>query len=671
MPTGRAGQFNITGITNPGPYVINNLPVSNATGVPTNIEAMVGVGSWGPVNSIIVGTNEGDCTAKLGTPQVRFADIATHVEAACQLGAAINFRWVRVTDGTDTAATASVQSSGQATARYTGTMGNKITISFANTANVGAYAAVVQGATGLPERFDNIYQGLQSVTVSPGTGYTSVPSAAINAPQIPGGVQATVRPKLKSVTQTLGSGGTGHAIGDIVTFGAGVKIQVSTVTGGAIATFTVVNPGSITSGSVPSTVGNQTASTGSGTGATLTLVWGLDAPTITYGSGYFLAVGAPITITLTGGGAGSPGTYTAVASFWAALATAINNGNTQRARSDYIVFTPGSSTAAPTTGTIITLSGGTDGAAGVGTSQLVGVDGLATNRTGMYALRGSGMDAFELCDCVDTAPWGAMLALGIQEGAYPVSVAPLGTSISDTVALRQTAGIDDPQFKLLTGDWPGFYDQYFGARIVSPAAFALGLFGNLSPEQGTINKPLTGVLYTQTSLSGVPVASADLAVAETGGVDVIGKSSDLGVDYFTLLTGRNSSSNTIARGDEYTRLTNYLIKTFMQVGRQFVGRLQSQQNTDPTRIAALHTFDSFCQTLKDPSSGSGGYGLIDDFQNICLGPNDPGTNNTAATIQAGDLFLTSRVRYLSVVRYFVVNLFGGNNVSVTVSNAAQ
>ncbi len=670
MPTGRAGQFNLSGLTNPGAYLLNNLPTPNAVGVPTNIEAMVGVGSWGPLNAAIVGTNQGDCASKLGLPQIRFGDIATHVEAACQMGTAINFRWVRVSDGTDTAAYALVPG-GQGTARYTGTLGNNITLSFALTAKVGAYAAVVQGPTGLPERYDNIFTALQSVQVAPGSGYTYVPSATVSAPQIPGSTAATVQPTLASVTQTLGAAGTGHAVGDVITFGAGVQIKVATIVGagptGAIATFTLVNAGSITSGAVPSTVGAQTATTGAGTGASLTLSWGLGQPVITAGSGYYNATAAALTLALNGGGAGSgftAGSYTPVMSFWAALATAINNGTATNARSAYIVFTAGTSTAAPVTGTAYAFAGGTDGAAGVGTQQLVGNDGLGNARTGMYALRGSKADCFELCDCVDTAPWGAMLALAISEAAYAIAAAPLGMSIETSVALRQSAGVDDPQFKLLVGDWPSFYDTYFGTRLVSPAAIFLGLCGNLSPEQGTINKPLPAVTKTLTSSMGLLVASGDESFAETGGVDVIGKSSDLDEDYFSFLTGRNSSSNSAANGDEYTRLTNFLIKAYEAVGKTFVGKLQSQDATDPTRIAALQTFDSFNQSLVSPSSGSGGYGMIDGFLDIC-----DLTNNSRQTIQTGYLFLTAKVEYLNVVRFFVVNLFGGGNVSVTVQTA--
>ena len=529
---------------------------------------------------------------------------------------------------------------------------------------VGSYTAVIQGPGGLPERFENIFSGLQSVAVTPGTGYKFVPTAQVTAPQIAGGIQASVQPTLTTVgAPVLGSGGAGFAANDIVTFGTGLQIKVLTVTSGAIATFSVVAPGLVTSGAAPTGAMAQTATSGSGTGATVTATWGLGQPNIIAGSGYYNPTSAPITVTLIGGGAATPGSYAPTVTFWAALATAINAGTPQRGASSYIVFATCTSSAPPVTGVPIPFAGGTDGATGVTTQQLVGTDGLASSRTGMYALRGTGVDAFELCDCTDVASWGPMLALGIQEAAYPIVAAAVGTSIEDTVALRQNAGIDDPYLKVMTGDWPSFYDGYNGlTRLVSPCAIVLGLFGNLSPEQGTINKPLIAVSKTQTSSYGIVVSSGDESFAETGGVDVIGKSEDLNEDYFSLLTGRNSSSNSAANGDEYTRLTNFLIKTYEKAGRDFVGRLQSQRPADPTRTAALQTFDSLDQSLVDPASGSNGYGMIDAFLNIC-----DLTNNPPQLVQRGYLFLTSRVRYLNVVRYFVINLFGGGNVSVTVS----
>ena len=49
------------------------------------------------------------------------------------------------------------------------------------------------------------------------------------------------------------------------------------------------------------------------------------------------------------------------------------------------------------------------------------------------------------------------------------------------------------------------------------------------------------------------------------------------------MTGRNASSNTAAQGDEYTRLTNFLIRSLETTAtRSIVGQLQSVRADDPT-----------------------------------------------------------------------------------------
>ena len=513
MPSFRDGQANLLGLTNPGVYVGQVLPTPFIAGVPTNIEAMVGVGSWGPVNAVTAFSDPDSCP--YGPPQQRPYDIAKHVSVAAAQGSQINFRGVRVTDGTDTAATATVPTTaGSFTARYTGTLGNKITVTFQATAKIGAFAAVVNFPGRAPERFDNI-------------------------------------------------SGTGNA-------------------------------------------------------------------------------------------------------FWLALATAINSGTDQRGRSDYVTFTAGAGTNAPALNTPITLTGGTDGAAGVVTATLVGAD--TQPRTGMYALRGlradrSGLpDTFALCDCTDTSVWNAMLSLGIQETMFPVVAMASGTSIAQAVAARISVGIDDTSIKIIAGDYPTVYVAGLGPVLISPTAVYQGLVGNLSPEQSPINKPLLAVSATQTSQTGVLTSDAEESVAQTGGVDFIGRSAALNQDFFSFMTGRNASSNTAANGDEYTRLTNFLIRSLEGAAtRSIVGKLQSIRADDPTRARAAAVLNSFFADLVNPALGSDGYGIIDQFAVQC-----DERNNTPTTVARGFLFAFCAVRYLATVRYFVIKLAGGSNVSVTV-----
>jgi hypothetical protein len=57
--------------------------------------------------------------------------------------------------------------------------------------------------------------------------------------------------------------------------------------------------------------------------------------------------------------------------------------------------------------------------------------------------------------------------------------------------------------------------------------------------------------------------------------------------------------------------------------------------------------------------------MIDDFSVQC------DLNNNPPNLQAlGFLFAYCAVRYLNVVRYFVIKLAGGGNVNVSVQNTA-
>jgi hypothetical protein len=71
---------------------------------------LVGVGSWGPLNALIPVSKPNDCALALGPPVIRTYDISSYVSAASQVGGAIGFMCVRVSDGTDVAASAAIQS---------------------------------------------------------------------------------------------------------------------------------------------------------------------------------------------------------------------------------------------------------------------------------------------------------------------------------------------------------------------------------------------------------------------------------------------------------------------------------------------------------------------------------------------------------------------------------
>lgn len=110
MPVFLDGQQNLAALTVPAVYGDIILPTPMLLGTPTNLEALVGVGSWGPLNAIIPVSKPADTAVSLGTPVIRNYDIASYVAAASQVGGAIGFLCVRVSDGTDVAASAGIQS---------------------------------------------------------------------------------------------------------------------------------------------------------------------------------------------------------------------------------------------------------------------------------------------------------------------------------------------------------------------------------------------------------------------------------------------------------------------------------------------------------------------------------------------------------------------------------
>lgn len=99
------GSFNPTALIVPGLYVQLVSPqLLVLNGVPTNVLGVVGTATWGPVGSPVTVARMTDYAANFGQLQARKYDMGTGVALAVQQGAQ-NFRCVRVTDGTDTAAT--------------------------------------------------------------------------------------------------------------------------------------------------------------------------------------------------------------------------------------------------------------------------------------------------------------------------------------------------------------------------------------------------------------------------------------------------------------------------------------------------------------------------------------------------------------------------------------
>ncbi|MBV9784782.1 MAG: phage tail protein [Acidisphaera sp.] len=192
MPIVQQGSINTTALVVPDLYV-QIVPPQNLVlnGVPTNVVGMVGTASWGPVGQPVIVATMSDYAQNFGPILVRKYDMGTQVATAVQQGAA-NFRCVRASDGTDTAATYALVYDGSngsyaalIVARCTGTLGNGIGIVFCGGSRPGTSRFIITAPGFLPEAFDNIagtgavfWQNLVNA-VNQGTGAQRGPSQLV------------------------------------------------------------------------------------------------------------------------------------------------------------------------------------------------------------------------------------------------------------------------------------------------------------------------------------------------------------------------------------------------------------------------------------------------------------------------------------------------------------
>jgi len=349
------------------------------------------------------------------------------------------------------------------------------------------------------------------------------------------------------------------------------------------------------------------------------------------------------------------------ATFWANLVSAVNNGlSDQRGPSNCVIATVGTSTATPAVGTSITLSGGTDGATGVTDSSLVGVDGATNARTGMYALRGSGAMTGVLLDHTDTTAWSTIGAFGLSEGIFFGGAGAAGASYTTVGAALSTSGTDSYGFKALVGDWVYWQDQVNGQqRLLSPATFWGAMRASLNPNQSTLNKQITGIIGTQMSVARTAYSNADLSAIAQLRLDYIANPS-AGGNYFGFRTDRNTSSDTNRNSEAYTTMTNYLALSLQNAMGFAIGK--------PQDTGLRQTVKDMTTTFLTTQWKTNGFiGDVNNPETVPFVVTLDSSNNPDDEVAQGVMQMYVKVKYLSIVREFIVSLEGGQSVSVTVS----
>lgn len=219
MPIYSTGDLNTSALTAPDLYVQVVPPRARyINGVATDGLGLVGVASWGPVNSAFRISSDNDMAFFLGTPRVRQYDLATAAAISLQLGAA-NLNCVRVTNGQDKAASGRLcenasKSGLLLTALYSGTRGNHISagISPGTAVNTRKLTVSLPGVSA--EVFDNL-QGegdalwkAMAEAVNQGQMNIRGPSQLVRA-----NVAETEAPAQDAVKEVTLSGGTDGTTG--------------------------------------------------------------------------------------------------------------------------------------------------------------------------------------------------------------------------------------------------------------------------------------------------------------------------------------------------------------------------------------------------------------------------------------------------------------------------
>lgn len=349
---------------------------------------------------------------------------------------------------------------------------------------------------------------------------------------------------------------------------------------------------------------------------------------------------------------------------WQNIVSAVNNGQSGvRGPSQLVVATVGSTVLAPVALTqTIAFTTGTSGNTTLTDSVLVGVDGvIGSARKGMYALRGSGAQVANLVDVTDSTQWPTMLTFGLSEGCYMVTQGVAGASYTTVATALTTAGCDSYALKVMSGDWVYWQDQVNGQqRMIAPATFSAAKIAALSPNQSPLNKPITNAVSTQRNLAQQPYSIAEIGAINTARLDVITNPCP-GGSYFGHRSGLNCSSNSAVNGDNYTRMTNFISLTIAASFGGVIGQLQ----TPDVRRTTKSTMESFLQVLV-------AQGMIGDVNGgPAFSVQIDASNNPDSRVALGYMQADVQVKYLSVIRYFLVNLEAGQSVSIVASAAPR
>ena len=614
-----AGQLNIAALNSDDLYINIVNPPAYIVGVPTDVFGVVGTASWGPVNVPVSMGNSNDATNNFGSISAVSLtdpyDLATDLfltfgQAASS--ASLEGWGVRVSDGTDTAASIALA----------GTAADTEILTVTAPGSVGTLYSV------------NILQSAVSIAV---VTYTSVT----------GDTATTVA---QALTNRINANAAFAAVGINAVVGSGLLdvYYPSTLT----LTWTLSTNITNTAGSTVTAAGTITARYSGVLGNQIVVAAVLNAANGKYNVSVQTPFGVAEAFT------GLPAT-----GFYSALQNALNNGISGLRGPSLYVKMASANGAVGVSAFSSTLAGGTDGRANVTTASLVGQSSTFPN-TGLQALANlnPAVSVAWLAGCTDPTAAPTLAAFGAASGACVLESFPVGETTSAALAAALSAGVGNADFTWVT-DWIYFFDPFNNQnRLVPPTPVIAGTICCLTPEQSPGNKQVNLVLgtYRNNPVTGnVPYSPSEIGQLETAGIMFISNPIPAG-QVFGIRHGQTTSPNAATKPFEYWRMTSYLARSIADSMGSYVDQLQSQQPQDPLRAAIKLELNNFFSQLE-------GLGQIDQFLVTCTFSASPSATpglgmNTPASIAQHYLFVLVQVTYLSSVRFFVVSLQGGTTV---------
>ncbi len=609
-----------------GAYVFELSPTPSAgVGVSSNLGGIVGGAGWGQLNVPTGFSDTGSLYAIYGP--VTTDNYSLVAEGYFATYSNNNFVGVRVSDGTDTAATVQIKDSGGTvvgitlTAFYTGTEGNTIKVTDApgslSTAGSPTRTVTIQRGTYQPEVYPNI--------PAPTTGaYWVNLKNAINT-----GVGAANKLPSALVTATIGT----SVLGPVV----------------AQSTYTLAGGTNGMWGSMVTISGT----TGSGPTVGVTLN-GVVIPVYTYQvSDSTATIAAASIAAYLNGNSTFKASYVATASGPVVSIAPLVNGA-------YTITTQVNGGAVAT----VTSQPGAGFSAAGSTAQIGTDSSTGAARTGMYALRATGVDTFILAGNSDATVYGTQATLAQQEAALALCALPSGTAVTTALSTKQTSGPTSASAALVK-DWIYFYDQANQqSRLVSPLGEVLGLIVSLPPWVSPSNKPYVGfgnITNTERSISNPPYSYSDASAMSDAGITWISKGISRSGSLFGMANGRNSLAVPGQDDIAYTRMTNYVAKSINNIIGQVVGDNQTMLPNDATRQNVKSLLDGFFYNLSKQGAIQA-WNVTCDLTNNTTGP--------SGTIAQGFCIASVAVQYMNVIRYMVAYLQGGSTVQVKLAQAA-